>query len=324
VHDLAIIIVSTNEGEWLRTSLASVFNHVGDIDVDVVVANNSSTDDTVAIVETEFPEARVVTCENHGFGHANNRGLLTCEARYVLFLNPDTEIVAGLFAELVAALDERPSVGLIGVKQLDGSGELWATIRRFPSVLRAFGEAVGSEKFPFRASWLGERELDLDLYERETRCDWTSGSFMLARMEALQGAGFMDERFFIYCEEPDLCLRMAAAGWETRHLPLMTIIHHAGKAGLKPKLLAQDTYTRIQYGHKHFSRPYRLAYFAALVLRYSLRYAAHLGVPSRRKAFRAALLTLLRRGAAPFEEPPRVAVRPYQPAGQPSAPGERP
>ena len=93
--DLAVVIVSTNEARWLPPCLTSVFAHAGDISLDVVVADNDSVDGTRELVESDFPDARVVTCRNHGFGHANNRGLETTSARYVLFLNPDTEILDG-------------------------------------------------------------------------------------------------------------------------------------------------------------------------------------------------------------------------------------
>src|SRR4029078_2118354 len=106
-----------------------------------------------------------------------------------------------------AAMDARPEVGLAGVKQVTGDGELFPTIRLFPTALRAFGDALALERWQGRPRFLGERELDMAVYEREVECDWTSGSFMLARREALLSAGLMDERFFIYSEEPDLCLR---------------------------------------------------------------------------------------------------------------------
>ena len=145
MHDLAIIIVSTNEARWLEPCLRTVFAHAGDATLDVVVVDNSSTDGTRELVETQFPEARVVTSVNRGFGHANNRGAITCDARYVLFLNPDTEIVDGTFGELIATLDARPEVGLAGVRQITADGELWPTIRRFPTIPRALGQAFGSE-----------------------------------------------------------------------------------------------------------------------------------------------------------------------------------
>ena len=103
----------------------------------------------------------------------------------MLFLNPDTEIVDGTFGELIATLDARPEVGLAGVRQLTADGELWPTIRRFPTVPRTLGQALGSEQWPVRPAWAGERVLDMDVYERDVDCDWTSGSYMLARREAL-------------------------------------------------------------------------------------------------------------------------------------------
>ncbi len=244
MDDLAVIVVSTNEARWLRACLSSVFEHRGACSLEVVVADNESTDGTAVLVEEEFPEARVVRCVNRGFAHANNRALETTNARYVLFLNPDTEIRDGTFEALVRHLDEHPDVGLAGVIQLTPDGEIYPTIRYFPNALRAFGQALGSERLPFRAQMLRERDLDLDRYSQVVECDWTSGSFMLARREALESAGFLDERFFIYSEEPDLCLRMKRAGWKVCHVPEMTIVHHAGKAGVRPKMFAQDAYTR--------------------------------------------------------------------------------
>jgi hypothetical protein len=309
--DLAIIIVSTNEARWLETCLSTVFERAGDARLDVVVVDNSSTDGTPDLVRSKFPQARVVPSVNRGFGHANNRGALTCDARYVLFLNPDTSIVSGTFGELVAALDARPDVGLAGVKQITADGTLWPTMRRFPSITRALADAFASERWPVPARWSGERLLDLSLYDSEAECDWTSGSFMLARREALLSAGLLDERFFIYSEEPDLCLRMTRAGWSIRHLPLMTIIHHAAKGGIRPKMIAQDAYTRRQYAQKHFGPNYGAAYLGAVGARHVLR---ALFPPvgdsgqQRRAAARLALSTLAGRTPPPFGAPPPTAL----------------
>ena len=314
MDDLAVIVVSTNEAQWLRPCLSTLFAHLGEIRADVVVADNRSTDGTGELVEREFPAARVVTCENYGFGHANNRGLLTTNARYVVFLNPDTEIREGSFAELVARMDASPRLGLAGVKQITPDGQVFPTIRRFPNAVRALFEAMGSERYPLRASWLGERELDLSRYERETDCDWTSGSFMLARREALESAGYFDERFFIYSEETDLCLRIKSAGWDIRHLPSMTVLHHAQKAGVNPKMASQDAYARKQYSRKHFSPAHRGAYLGALALGYGVRAVAPRRdrevASGRRSESRAALSVLLGLKAPPFGSPPEVAVAP--------------
>jgi N-acetylglucosaminyl-diphospho-decaprenol L-rhamnosyltransferase len=311
--DLAVIVVSTNEANWLQPCLRTVFAHAGDVTLDVVVVDNESTDGARELVERCFPEARIVASANHGFGHANNRGAVTCNARYMLFLNPDTEIVFGTFGDLVAQMDARPGVGLAGVTQVAADGALWPTIRYFPSPLRALSEALWSSRWPLKPRWSGELEHDLSVYEREYACDWTSGSFMLCRREALLSAGLMDERFFIYSEEPDLSLRMKRAGWQTLHLPTMTIVHHAGKGGIRPRMVAQDAYARQQYARKHLSPPTRAAYLGAIALRHAIRALApgrHPDAPQRRAAARAALATMAGLLKAPFGPPPPTALAP--------------
>ena len=324
--DLAIIIVSTNEAHWLTVCLSSVFAHAGTASLDVVVVDNESRDGTRDLVEHGFPAARVVASRNRGFAHGNNRGLETTTARYVLFLNPDTEVTEGTFGELLQTLDARPEIGLAGVRQFTPDGELYPTIRRLPNAARALGDALRSERWPIRPSWAGERVLDPGVYDREYECGWTSGSFMLARREALQSAGFMDERFFIYSEEPDLCLRIKRAGWTVKHLPSLAIIHHACKGGIRPRMIAQDLYTRRQYADKHFAPPHRLAYLGAIAVRHLIRAAP--GGPGgelaadRRAAARLALRTLAGRAEPPFGAPPPSAVTVAGPAQRrPPGPG---
>ncbi len=86
---------------------------------------------------------------------------------------------------------------------------------------------------------------------------------MLARREAIESAGFLDERFFMYSEETDLCRRIKSAGWEVRHLPSMTILHYGAKVGVDPSIESLSAYNRIAYARKHFSPVHRALYFAA-------------------------------------------------------------
>ncbi len=312
VSDLAVIVVSANSARWLDACLSSVYEHAGDIALDVVVADNASTDGTQELVGRRFPAARVVACENRGFAFGNNRAFLTVDAPFVLFLNPDTELLEGTLAAVVEALVRRPDVGLIGVRQVDATGAVAPTIRRFPSVTRTMFETLGSERLPLHAPWLGERELRPGQYEREVDCDWTSGSFMLARREAIESAGLMDERFFLYCEEPDLCLRMKQAGWKIRHVPTMTILHHGHGDRWQARFLAQEAYSRRLYMAKHFSLPRRIAGMAALAVGYAARAALRGGDTDlkerRRTATLLALKTLVGLAPPPFGEPPGQAV----------------
>jgi GT2 family glycosyltransferase len=310
-HDVCAIVVSHEGRRWLGPALGSLFEHAGEIDLDVVVADNGEDGSAEFVVEN-FERARAIHCENRGFAHANNRAAVTADARYVLFLNPDTEILDGTLAGLVAYMDQHPEVGLAGCRQLDGEGRLCPTARRFPGVARALGEAIGPEHLP-AAARLGESELDLRRYESEFDCDWTSGSFLFVRREALQGAGLLDERFFFYSEEVDLCLRIRRGGWRIRHLPQMTIVHYGGSTGSSPRMEAQMAYARSQYAAKHFGPLRRRAFVIAIGLRHLLRWAAFSrrgGDQGRAEAHRRALMTLLGREKPPFGTSATHAVEP--------------
>jgi hypothetical protein len=153
----------------------------------------------------------------------------------------------------------------------NGDGRLDPTIRYYPNALRALGDALSAERLPGRPRWLGELELEGKLYDREVDCDWTVGSFMLVRREAIESAGFMDERFFMYSEETDFCRRIKSAGWEVRHLPWMTILHYGATAGVDARIESLSAYNRVAYARKHFSPGHRALYFATMLLRHGAR-----------------------------------------------------
>jgi GT2 family glycosyltransferase len=313
VHDVCVIIVSHNGKRWLDGALSSLLASAGGLDLDVVVVDNGA-DGSAAYVEERFPSVRTIVCPNRGFGAANNVGLATADARYVLFLNPDTEFLSGNLGELTAALDRRPGVGLVGVRQLGGGGELAPSIRRFPSTANMLAEALAVEKMPLLRRFFGERVLDRRVYESEAPCDWTSGSFMFARSEALRGCCGFDERFFLFSEETDLCWRLRRAGWGIIYLPTVTIRHFESERSATPRMEAQAAFARLQFARKHFSRvsPYRWA----MALRYALRAGVPLGADRRRReAGRAALSVVL------DESPPIASPAPMPQATMVSAAG---
>jgi GT2 family glycosyltransferase len=153
---------------------------------------------------------------------------------------------------------------------VDGEGRQDMTIRGFPM---RFG---GSETLSRPSTCLGARvglaNASSIAEEREVDCDWTSGSFMLARREAIESAGFLDERFFMYSEETDLCRRISSAGWKIRHLPWMTIRHYGAEVGVEPRIESLSAYNRIAYARKHFSPVHRALYFGTVLLRHSVRF----------------------------------------------------
>jgi GT2 family glycosyltransferase len=293
--DVCAIIVSHNSREWLDAALGSLAAHAGEATFEAIVVDNGD-DGAGEYAASRFPFVRAIRCENRGFGHANNRGLEVADARFVLFLNPDTEFVAGELDALVAAMERMPDVGLAGVRQVNGDDVLAPTMRRFPSVPRALAEALPVERVPLARRLLGERVLDPADYDRVVDCDWTSGSAMFARRAAIEEVGGFDERFFLFSEETDLCWRAHRDGWRIVHLPDVTIRHHEQGHQANPRLWAQSAYARLQFAHKNLRHPG--AYRLALALRYGVRSSLYSlpgrrGDLARRDASRAALAAVL-------------------------------
>ncbi|HSS80516.1 MAG TPA: glycosyltransferase [Gaiellaceae bacterium] len=314
--DLAVIVVSHDQERWLPRCLSTLLEHAQGLSLDLVVVDNGATGAARELVERDFPQARAIASENRGFAHACNLAAATCDAHWLLFLNPDTEVLKGSLAGLIAGL--APQAGIAGVRQVDDTGALIPTMRMFPSAMRALGDSLGLERFPRRPVWLGERELRLELYDRESEGDWTIGSFLLIRREAFDAVRGFDDRFFLYSEEVDLCLRVRKAGWKVVHNPAVTIRHHGNsERPADPRLQAQLAWAQLQYADKNLPALSRPVLRGALLLRYGVR-SLH-GDTRRRGAARAATSVLLGRRPPPFE-----SRRPAPPPVDRLAPGLEP
>jgi N-acetylglucosaminyl-diphospho-decaprenol L-rhamnosyltransferase len=270
VPDLSIVVVTHNGRELALQTLRSARANAGPIAVEWLVADSGSGDGTPEAIEDELPDARVFRCANLGFAHANNVALRAARGRYVLLLNPDVEIEKGTFALLVSALDERTEVGAASVLQRGADGRPLPSIRRFPSPVRDLGEALLLPRVPLLRH-VGELDIDFDRYFDERQVDWLSGAFLVARREAVEQVGPLDERFFLYSEEIDWCYRIRRAGWDVRHLPVMEVTHHCGRNS--PERVAELGHSRVLFARKHFGRGRAAAIHAALALNHLLRLA---------------------------------------------------
>ena len=304
VPDLSIVIVTHNGRELALTTLESALSHVGDLSVEWVIVDSGSSDGTPEAVEERWPDISVTRLDNVGFAVANNVGFAASRGRYVLALNPDTEVRWGRFDALVAAMDADRGIGAASVIQEESDGS-FQSIRRDPTVLRALGEALWLRKLPGLEA-LQERELDEQAYDQEQTADWLVGAVLVIRRAALADVGGFDERFFMYSEEADLCRRIRDAGWTVRHLPVMRILHHGGKPN--PRLAAQQTFSRLEYASKHFGPLRAASYRAVLAVHHLLRlglYALGRGRRERCAFERRAFLVVL--GLAPPPFPPTRA-----------------
>ncbi len=265
VLDLSVLIVNWNVAPLLRRCLASIAVSPG-VDVrgegdglaaEVIVVDNASTDDSVAMMEREFPWVRVVrNRENVGFTRANNQALELARGRYLLFLNPDTEIVGESLVTMVRYMDAHPDVGALGPQLRYADGRIQSSRRRFPTLATAFLESTVLHLWwpnnpVARRYYVADRPDD-----QEQEVDWVVGACLLVRRQAVEQVGGFDERFFMYSEELDWCRRARAAGWRVVYLPAARVIHHEGKSSEQavPARHIHFQSSKVLYFRKHHGR----------------------------------------------------------------------
>ncbi len=265
--DLSIIIVSWNVRDLLRACLRSVVRGQGSgvrgqgsgdnscplstdhrplstdhrplstdhrpLSTELIVVDNASTDGSAEMVAAEFPEVRLITNgENLGFTRANNQGLTLARGRYILFLNPDTEVVGDALATMVAYMDAHPAVGALGPQLRYGDGRMQSSRRRFPTLMTALFESTPlAWHWPAALNPWAQRYHMADTPDDETQpVDWVVGAALMVRHDTLDQIDGFDEGYFMYSEELDLCRRIKAAGWEVHYFPHAQIIHYEGKS----------------------------------------------------------------------------------------------
>lgn len=267
--DLSVIIVTYNGKARALATLRTALAAAGPLQVEWIVVDNGSSDGTPDTIERSFPKVRLIRGENRGFAAGNNLGLEIARGRYVLLMNPDVEVVSGTLSELVHEMDARPQVGIASVIQRAVDGGLQPSIRRFPSLARDLGEALFAARWPVLRTFQ-ELETRAPAYAQEHSVDWLVGAFLIVRREAVAAVGPMDDGFFLYSEEVDWCYRFHQAGWDVRHLPLMTIIHHCGRHD-RGRLMAELAYSRKRFARKHFGLVKSRLIQAALVFGHLVR-----------------------------------------------------
>jgi GT2 family glycosyltransferase len=261
--DLSVVIVSYNVSSFLDQTLATLDDSAREFEYEVFVVDNASPDDSVDMVRRKHPRVKLIAnSDNRGFAAANNQALRLASGKYILLLNPDTVLRRDTIRTMIEFLDSHPEAGGAGCKVINPDGTLQLACRRgFPTPGVAFFKLIGlSSIFP-KSRTFGAYNLTYLDPDAVAEVDAVSGSFMMLRKEALDRVGHLDETFFMYGEDLDLCYRIKQDGWKIYYIPTTEIIHFKGEsAKTVPSVRSiRDFYTAMHiFVRKHHQGSFRL------------------------------------------------------------------
>ncbi len=221
---VSIVILNWNGKAFLELFLPSLVEHTTLPNVELVVADNASTDDSLDFLNKKYPEIRtLVLDENYGFAGGYNRALAHLDSKYYLLLNSDIEVSPNWLEPLVKELDENEKLGAVTPKIKDHKK------KNHFEYAGAAGGYIDKYGYPFcRGRIFDELEEDLGQYDDPCNIFWGSGAALLVRSSVWKETGGLDERFFAHMEEIDLCWRMKNHGYEIRYVPGSTVYHVGG------------------------------------------------------------------------------------------------
>jgi len=252
---LSVVILCWNDMKVIGDCLRSIYEETRDIEFEVIVSDNGSTDGSIEFIRRSYPRTRVLeNGANLGFARGNNAGIAVSQGEYVLILNPDTIIHYRALEKLVAFADKHPKAGGFGCRVLNRDGSYQGPARPFPTVFRDWIAALYLRPLAHLSSrfvsdtytgWEGNTERVID---------WQSGCCVMFRGSTLRQLGGFDGQFFYHFEEVDLCRRVWGAGFPIVYTPEAVITHLGGQSVNRfPVRFELERYrSRYRYFYKHF------------------------------------------------------------------------
>lgn len=253
--DLSIAIVSYNTKALMLDCLRSVFESTMTTRFEVIVVDNNSEDKTVEAVRAEYPTVRIiVNQENRGFSKGVNQALAVGAGRYFLMLNSDTLVRRQALDRMTACLDGDPTIGAVGCRQWTADGRLYQSCFPFPSIRDHLIHASILRKFcpAWQEALAAKRAIDCT---KSQDVDWINGACLMVRTDLLRACGGLDEGYFMYFEDVDLCGVLRRRGYRIRHLAEADIVHLIGRSGERDRARLDLVWelSRIRYVERHFS-----------------------------------------------------------------------
>lgn len=270
--DLSVIVVNWNTRDLLRACLASVKRHTTGLEYELIVVDNGSSDGSSAMVREEFPEAvQIENKDNRGFAAANNQGIRVAKGRAVLLLNSDTELTENSLLKLHRFLFSREEIGAVGGRLIYPGGAPQWSYGFEPSLGRMLWITIsGLLLIPWgrKPSAVVPEGID-----RPLKVEYIVGADLMLKKSVLDQTSLLDESFFAYFEETDLCRRIRQAGSEVWFTPETSIVHRVGSSfgpeqarRLRIYYVSLFRYLQKHRGGYRLAQAYLLAKFGAHAL----------------------------------------------------------
>lgn len=289
--DLTVVVVSWNTRDLLDRSLETLkedlerTSNSDNLVTEVFVVDNDSKDGSAAMVAEKHGWATLIANDdNLGFAKANNQVLRQAKGRYILLLNPDTEVEPGALKTLIEFLEAHPKAGIVAPQLLNSDGSIQRSCRQFPTFTGMLFELIGLSKLFPKGSKMGTtfrayKMLDWE-HDDEREVDQPEGACLLLRREVLEEVGLLDEGYFMLFEEVDWCYRIKKAGWQIWFTPKARVMHHYGQSikQVKARMILSSHRGLYRFWRKHYrgNRWYLdgFAYSSLMALAY-FRIASH-------------------------------------------------
>jgi len=227
-------------------TLKSIFTSFANLDYEIIIVDNNSTDGTLEIVRN-FNNNTIKVIKNKrnlGFARANNIAFKVCKGQYIIILNPDITITHKTnLPFLIEQYHKYNDIGIVAPKLLYENGEIQESARSFPNpivlLIRGIGLGNFFKSFSFYRDYLMLDKQD----EHAMYADWVIGAFMLIRRDILEKIGYFDEKYFMYYEDADLCIRLLKSGYKTLYVPNCEVIHKYKRES------SRAVFSKLKYHH---------------------------------------------------------------------------
>ena len=239
--DVSLVIVSWQVKNQLRNCLTSIYKEINNLNYEVIVVDNDSDDGSIEMVLNEFSKVQLIANKNNnGFAKACNQAIKKSSGKYVLLLNPDTEIRDNTVKKVYDFMEKENNCGIAGCKIVNEDGSIQSSIRRFPDLLSHILILLKLHNFLLTFKPLSKYYCNNFDYNKTQIVDQVMGAFYMIRREMLKKVGIFDEHYYIWYEEVDLCKRAKDSGWNTYYYNKAVVMHLKGSSFKKANIIKKQ------------------------------------------------------------------------------------